>query len=140
MARSSTFISHNDAELQEIRFQHMLSKLLGQIMNVQDELRPRTKSMKDLYTEASKDKIASTAVSYYMMARNLTREKEQAISLMRNFSICLLNSTQNYAEYLKKRKIFGFWDTPILEGFRMLAAETVFDKYFKKIIKLALAR
>ncbi len=68
-------------------------------MNVQDELRPRTKSMKDLYTEASKDKIASTAVSYYM-TRNLTREKEQAISLMRNLSTCLLNSTQNYARSL----------------------------------------
>ncbi len=62
--------SHNDAESQEV---HLLSKLLGQILNAQDELRPRIKSMKNPYTsreyglattkesEASKGKMASTA-------------------------------------------------------------------------------
>ncbi len=138
-ARLSTY---NDADLQEIRFQQMFSKILGQTLKAQNGLWPRTKSRKDSYTSrghvptnAGKTKMASTAESS-LQSQNPT----QGSRIMDNFFTCLVNNTLNHAESLKRSKQFGTLTSYLLDALQKLGAENDLKPYFKTFIDLVFSR
>ena len=127
------------------KFLSLFSKILGEISDMQDELRSNVNSRRD-----RSSKIKGSRMSDISLAKsesttdNMSNEtikiptfEKETYMLIENYFTCLVkHALPGYSEVLKKLMNFGNQNNSILKGLQELLTKTDFKSYYKTLLGL----